>query len=102
MKKAQNVESKQDVEIVEFSDSGETQGVAQLPRVIKSEDEWKKQLSLEQFLVTRHEGTEPPFTGAYRDLHDKGLFRCICCGTALFSSDNKFESGTGWPSFWKP
>lgn len=92
----------QEVEIEEFSDSGEPQGTSRLPKVVKSEDEWKQQLPPESFSVTRHDGTERAFTGAYWDLHDKGLFRCVGCGTALFSSDTKFESGTGWPSFWEP
>lgn len=107
MKKPQSVEAEtnpttQDVEIAQFSDSGEAQGVAQMSKVAKSEDEWKAQLSPEQFAVTRHEGTERAFTGAYWDSHEPGIFRCIGCGTALFNADTKFESGTGWPSFWEP
>lgn len=95
-------ETAKDVDIVEFSDSGEGQGLVHVPKVVKTDDEWRQQLSPEAFAVTRHDGTERAFTGAYWDLHDKGLFRCVCCGTALFSSDTKFESGTGWPSFWEP
>ena len=90
------------VRIVEFSDAGVRQDVVVVPKVVKSEDEWRKQLSPEAFEVTRHAGTETAFTGAYWDLHDKGLFRCICCDTALFSSETKFDSGTGWPSFYAP
>ncbi|MGE5321863.1 MAG: peptide-methionine (R)-S-oxide reductase MsrB [Actinomycetota bacterium] len=90
------------VNIVEFSDSGERQKSATVPRVVKSEEEWKQQLSPQAYEVTRHEGTERAFTGEYWNLHDKGIFRCACCGTALFDSDTKFESGTGWPSFWAP
>jgi peptide-methionine (R)-S-oxide reductase len=90
------------VKIAEFSDSGARQDVVQAAKIVKSDDEWRKQLSPLSFDVTRHAGTEIAFTGAYWNLHDKGLFRCICCDTALFSSDTKFDSGTGWPSFWAP
>lgn len=102
MNKEQTQAQTPEVEIVEFSDSGERQGTSCLSKVVKSDSEWKQQLSPEAFAVTRHDGTERAFTGAYLDLHDKGVFRCIGCGTALFSSDTKFESGTGWPSFWEP
>ena len=90
------------VRIVQFSDAGVRQGVALVPKIVKSEAEWRKQLTPAAFAVTRKADTEMAFTGAYWKLHDKGLFRCICCDTALFSSDTKFESGTGWPSFWAP
>ena len=90
------------VKIVEFTDAGVRQGVVVVPKIIKSEDEWRKQLSAIAFEVTREAGTERAFTGEYWNVHDKGLFRCICCDTTLFSSETKFESGTGWPSFWAP
>jgi len=90
------------VRIVEFNDSGARQGVVEVPKIVKSEAEWRKQLSPSAFQVTRRADTEIAFTGAYWNLHDKGLYRCICCDTALFSSETKFESGTGWPSFWAP
>ena len=90
------------VKIVDFTDAGAREGIVVVPKIVKSEDEWRKQLSPLAFGVTRQAGTERAFTGEYWNLHDKGLFRCICCDTALFSSETKFESGTGWPSFWAP
>src|SRR6516225_5381635 len=90
------------VKIVDFTDAGAREGIVVVPKIVKSEDEWRKQLSPLAFDVTRQAGTERAFTGEYWNLHDKGLFRCICCDTALFSSETKFESGTGWPSFWAP
>jgi peptide-methionine (R)-S-oxide reductase len=90
------------VTVVQFSDSGKNLGKAQVKKVRKTADEWKRQLTPLQFEVTRQQGTETAFTGATYNLHEKGLYRCVCCDSALFSSDTKFESGTGWPSFWAP
>ncbi len=90
------------VKIVEFDDSGKRTGVMKVDKVHKSDSEWRAQLTPEQFEVTRHAGTERAFTGQYWNNHEHGIYRCVCCGSALFSSDTKFESGTGWPSFWEP
>jgi peptide-methionine (R)-S-oxide reductase len=92
----------QEVSVVEFSDTGEKRGLARVKRVVRSDAEWKRLLTAEQFYVTRRQNTDTPYTGSYYQVHDAGFFRCICCGTALFSSDTKFDSGTGWPSFWAP
>jgi peptide-methionine (R)-S-oxide reductase len=91
-----------EVTIETFSAAGTSLGKVKLPTIVKSEEQWRKQLSAEAFNVTRHEGTERPYSGKYNDHHEDGLYRCVCCDTALFDSRTKFESGTGWPSFWKP
>jgi peptide-methionine (R)-S-oxide reductase len=90
------------VEIVNFTDAGVREDTVSVPMIVKPEGEWKKQLPHDAFEVTRHADTEQPFTGALLNVHDHGVFRCICCDTAVFSSAAKFESGTGWPSFWQP
>jgi len=90
------------VTLVEFTDSGKREGKVMVEKVVKTDEEWKQMLTPEQFEVTRKKGTERAFTGKYWNNHEKGIYRCVCCDNALFSSDTKYESGTGWPSFWAP
>lgn len=97
-----NSQTPQEVTVVEFTDSGERKDTVHVPKMVKPESEWKQQLSPGAYNVTRQDGTEMAFTGQYWNNHEQGIYRCVCCGTALFSSDTKFESGTGWPSFWQP
>lgn len=85
--------------IIEFAKKG---GLAPGQRIEKSEQEWRTQLTPEQFRVTRQHGTERPFSGEYCESYDPGVYGCVCCGTPLFDSTEKFESGTGWPSFTQP
>ena len=94
--------SPKQVTIIDFSDDGKRIGLITVDRVVKTDDEWRKQLTPEQFKVTRQSGTERACSVGYWNNHDDGLYRCLCCGTALFKSSTKFESGTGWPSFWEP
>ena len=90
------------VTIENFSAAGRSEGTVQVARIVKDDAAWRAQLSPEAFEVTRRAGTERAFTGAYLNNHRDGLYRCICCDTALFDARTKFESGTGWPSFWQP
>ena len=91
-----------EVTIVQFSDAGKRLAKVKIAKVVKTEEEWRKQLPSGVFEITRHADTELAYSGKYWNLHDAGLYRCICCDNALFSSARKFESGTGWPSFWAP
>jgi peptide-methionine (R)-S-oxide reductase len=102
MIEAASIKSPKEVTVVQFSDAGERLQKVKVMQIVKSDDEWRKQLSSNAFEITRHADTEMAFSGQYWNLHEKGLYRCICCDTTLFSSDTKFESGTGWPSFWAP
>lgn len=90
------------VTIVEFSADGKRLRTAKVPKVVRTLEQWRQLLPPKSFRVARQQGTERPFSGEYNDLHARGIFRCICCGTALFDAAHKFDSGTGWPSFWKP
>ena len=73
-----------------------------MKKIEKTEEEWQDELTDEQYHVCRQKGTEPPFTGKYHDSKDSGIYRCVCCGSELFESETKFDSGTGWPSFYQP
>lgn len=90
------------VTVVRFSDAGERLQTVRVLQVVKTDAEWRQQLGPNVFDIARRADTEFAYSGQYWNLHDQGLYRCICCDNALFSSATKFESGTGWPSFWQP
>jgi peptide-methionine (R)-S-oxide reductase len=91
-----------DVSIEDFSAAGKSLGVVRVPKVVKTSAEWQAQLSALAYRVARQDGTEVAFTGEYDNNHRDGIYRCICCETALYDSRTKFDSHTGWPSFWQP
>lgn len=90
------------VRVKVFDEQGRLVGPLDVPRVEKSDAEWRAQLTAEQFQIARGKGTERPFCGTLLDTKQEGIYSCICCGLPLFSSDAKFDSGTGWPSFFRP
>ncbi len=91
-----------EVDIVLMSDKGDQEQRVHVHKTVKSDSEWKAELAPDEYAVARKQGTERAFTGRYWDNHEAGMYRCACCGTALFRSSEKFESGSGWPSFWEP
>ena len=90
------------VRVKVFNDKGELVGPISMPRVVKTDEEWQRLLTPEQYEIARAKGTERPFCGNLLDNHRDGVYTCVCCGLPLFSSNSKFDSGTGWPSFFQP
>jgi peptide-methionine (R)-S-oxide reductase len=90
------------VSIEKFSAAGKSEGIVSVPKVVKSEAEWRAQLTPLAYNVARREGTEAAYSGEYSNNHADGIYRCVCCDTALYDSKTKYDSGTGWPSFWQP
>jgi methionine-R-sulfoxide reductase len=102
MAKAQESSSSSTVNVRIIGPDGLLTGPVAVPRVHKTDAEWRKQLTAEQFEIARGQGTEPAFCGTLLDNHRDGIYHCVCCGLPLFASDSKFNSGTGWPSFFQP
>ncbi len=94
--------SSSEVSIENFSAAGKSEGVVRVAKIVKTDAQWRGQLSELAYRVTRQESTEMPYSGEYDRNHADGIYHCICCDTALFDSRTKYESGTGWPSFWRP
>jgi methionine-R-sulfoxide reductase len=90
------------VKVKVFNRAGELVGPIEEPRIVKTDEQWKKQLTAKQYEIARAKGTEAPFCGNLLDNHIDGVYSCVCCGLPLFASDSKFQSGTGWPSFFQP
>jgi peptide-methionine (R)-S-oxide reductase len=90
------------IRIVLFPDNGKQRETVVVNKIEKTDAEWQRELSPDEFAVARKKGTERAFTGRYWNNHEPGMYKCVCCGTPLFRSDEKFDSGTGWPSFWAP
>jgi peptide-methionine (R)-S-oxide reductase len=95
-------ETGEQVSIVKFSDQGQNLGPMSVKKIVRSDADWFARLTPQQYYVTRKHSTDTPFTGTYYRLHQQGMFRCICCENALFRSDDKYDSGTGWPAFSAP
>jgi peptide-methionine (R)-S-oxide reductase len=90
------------IKLVVFRDNGSKRETVEVNKIVKTDAEWQRELAADEFAVTRKKGTERAFTGKYWNNHDSGMYQCVCCGNVLFRSDEKFDSGTGWPSFWAP